>query len=174
VIIGGWREPSWRVAAADPCQIRQVRDWIRSAAAGYGCPAGLDDAALIVGELATNAVMHGPAGGRMLAGYCRWDEGARIVICDGGGPGTPQLREAGTWTEGGRGLHVVEELSARWGSFRLPRAQVVWCDLGQPLRAPDADAWAWLHLLLSARDLSAPPGAPETVTQPALARTAAR
>ena len=170
----GWRGPSWRVVDADPRQIRQVRDWIRSAVAGHGCPVDLDDAALIVGELVTNAVMHGPAGGRVLAGYCLWDEGARIVVCDGGGPGTPQLREAGTWTEGGRGLHVVEGLSASWGSFRLPRAQAVLCDLGQPLRAPAGDAWAWLRLVLSARDLSAPPGTLEAATQPLLTGAAAR
>ena len=47
--------------------------------------------------------------------------------------------------EGGRGLQVVDSVAVRWGSFRLPGAQAVWCDLGQPLRAPDADAWAWLR-----------------------------
>jgi len=102
--------------------------------------------------------MHGPAGGRVLAGYCLWSAGARIVICDGGGPTTPRMRQDGGLAEGGRGLQVIDGLAARWGSFRLSGAQVVWCDFGQPLRAPAGDAWAWLGAVLSACPLS--PAAP--------------
>jgi serine/threonine-protein kinase RsbW len=157
VITGGWRGPGWRVVDADPCEVRQIRGWIRSAIAGHGCPVDLDDAALVTGELLANALMHGPARGQVLAGYCLWRKGARIVVCDGGGPTTPELRQADAGAEGGRGLHVVEELSARWGSFRLPgEAQVVWCDFGQPLRAPASDAWAWLRRVLSVYPLSVP------------------
>ena len=50
----------------------------------------------------------------------------------------------------------MDSLAARWGSFRLAGALAVWCDFGQPLRAPVGDAWAWLHLVLSVCDLSAP------------------
>jgi hypothetical protein len=32
----------------------------------------------------------------------------------------------------------------------------VWCDFGRPLHAAASDAWAWLHLVLSMCDLSAP------------------
>ena len=156
MIIGGWRGPGWRVVDADPREAGPIRDWIRSAIAGHGCPVDVDDAALVTGELFVNALMHGPSGGQVLAGYCLWRGGARIVVCDGGGPTTPELREAGAGSEDGRGLHLVEELSARWGSFRLPGAQVVWCDFGQPLRAPTSDAWAWLRQVLSASPLSAP------------------
>jgi hypothetical protein len=83
---------------------------------GHGCPVDLDDAALVTGELFVNALMHGPSGGQVLTGYCLWRGGARIVVCDGGGPTTPELREADAGTEDGRGLHLVQELSARWGS----------------------------------------------------------
>ncbi len=44
---------------------------------------------MVVSELFGNAVMYGPAGGRVLVGYCLWREGARLVVCDGGGPGMP-------------------------------------------------------------------------------------
>jgi hypothetical protein len=91
--------------------------------------------------------------------------GARIVVCDGGGPTAPQVRPDAGLAEGGRGLQVIHALAAQWDSFRLPGARVVWCDLGQPLRAPAADAWAWLHRVLAAcpltddttRGLPAPP-----------------
>jgi anti-sigma regulatory factor (Ser/Thr protein kinase) len=166
VIIGGWRGPGWRVVDADPRGARQIRDWIRSAVAGHGCPVDLDAAALVADELFVNALMHGPSGGKVLVGYCLWGEGARIVVCDGGGSTTPQLREAGAGSEDGRGLYLVEELTARWGSFRLPGAAlVVWCDLGKPLRTPASDAWAWLRRVLSVCPLAVP-GRPAAAVMP--------
>jgi len=167
VIIGGWRGPGWRITDADPGQARQVRDWIRATVTGHDCPVEAADAALAVSELYANAVMHGPAGGRVLAGYCLWSAGARIVVCDAGGPGTPRVRQDGGLAEGGRGLAVVEAVAARWGSFRLPGAQAVWCDFGQPLRVPGGDAWAWLRSVLSACPLSADAPGPGHARLPA-------
>jgi len=167
VIIGGWRGPGWRITDADPGQARQVRDWIRAAVTGHDCPVEAADAALAVSELYANAVMHGPAGGRVLAGYCLWSAGARIVVCDAGGPGTPRVRQDGGLAEGGRGLAVVEAVAVRWGSFRLPGAQAVWCDFGQPLRVPGGDAWAWLRSVLSACPLSADAPGPGHARLPA-------
>ena len=156
MIIGGWRGPGWRVFDADPRLGRPIRAWISSAISGHGCPVDTADAALVVSELFGNAVRHGPAGGRVLVGYCLWREGARLVVCDAGGPGTPRLVQCGEFAEGGRGLHVVDSLAARWGSFRLADAQAVWCDFGQPLHAAASDAWAWLHLVLAVCDLADP------------------
>jgi anti-sigma regulatory factor (Ser/Thr protein kinase) len=156
VIIGGWRGPGWQVFNADPQLGSQIRDWITSVINGHDCAIDAADAALVVTELFSNAIRHGPVGGRVLVGYCLWQRGARLVVCDGGGPGTPQLVEGGELAEGGRGLHVVDSLAARGGSFRLAGAQAVWCDFGQPLHAAPGDAWAWLHLVLSVCDLSAP------------------
>jgi anti-sigma regulatory factor (Ser/Thr protein kinase) len=150
VIIGGWRGPGWRVVDAHPGHVRQVRDWISAAITRHDCPVDPADAALAVSELFTNAVIHGPREGRVLVGYCLWSQGARIVVCDGGGSGTPELRQVTSQAEGGRGLHVVDSVTARWGSFRLAGNLVTWCDFGQPLRAPASDAWAWLHCVLSA------------------------
>ena len=142
MIIGGWRGPGWQVFDADPRLGSQIRDWISSAISGHDCPVDAADAALVVTELFGNAVMHGPAGGRVLVGYCLWREGARLVVCDGGGPGTPRLVHGGELAEGGRGLRVVDSLAARWGSFRLAGAQAVWCDFGQPLHAAASDTTA--------------------------------
>src|ERR1039457_4948813 len=68
----GTGRPSPAPADADPGQARQVRDWIRSAVTRHHCPVDPADAALAVSELYANAVMHGPAGGRGLAGHCPW------------------------------------------------------------------------------------------------------
>jgi anti-sigma regulatory factor (Ser/Thr protein kinase) len=156
VIIGGWRGPGWQVFSTDPRLGSRIRDWIRSAINGHDCPVDAEDAALVAGELFANAVIHGPASGRVLVGYCLWREGARLVVCDGGGRSTPKLLDVGEQAEGGRGLHIVDSLAARWGSFRLAGVRAVWCDLGQPLQAASSDAWAWLNPVLSMRTLSAP------------------
>jgi anti-sigma regulatory factor (Ser/Thr protein kinase) len=156
MLIRGWRGPGWQVFDADPRLSRQIRDWISSAISGHDCPVDAADASLAVSELFGNAVRHGPADGRVLVGYCLWQQGARLVVCDGGERGTPRLVRGGELAEGGRGLQVVDAVAARWGSFRTQGALAVWCDFGQPLRAAAGDAWAWLHLVLSVCDLSAP------------------
>ena len=173
MIIGGWRGPGWRIVDADPGHARQIRDWIRSAITRHDCPVDAADAASAVAELYANAVMHGPAGGRILAGYCLWRDGARIVVCDGGGPGRPLLRDSAGLAEGGRGLRVVDALAARWGSFLMAGTRVVWCDFGQPLRAAPGDAWAWLRLVLPVCDLS-PPARPAAAAAPGALTGAAR
>ena len=173
MIIGGWRGPGWQVFDADPRLGRQIRDWISSAVSGHDCPVDAADAALVVTELFSNAVRHGPPGGHVLVGYCLWRDGARLVVCDAGGPGTPRLVRGCELAEGGRGLHVVDSLAARWGSFRLAGALAVWCDFGHPLHAAVGDAWAWLHLVLSVCDLSAP-GRPDAAAPGRLAAMGTR
>jgi hypothetical protein len=55
-----------------------------------------------------------------------------------------------------RGRLIVDAMAAQWGSFRLSDdgTRVVWCDLGQPLRVPAADVWAWLPPVLAGRPLA--------------------
>ena len=146
----GWRGPGWRTYHARPCHTKTIRDWIARAIASHGGPVDPTIAALAVSELFTNAILHGPPGAPVLIGYYFWGGGARLVICDGGGTTIPQLRDPADGEEGGRGLHVVEALSAQWDSFRADGGvQVVWCDLGEPLPAAHGDAWAWMVPLLS-------------------------
>ena len=113
----GWRGPGWRAYSAHPRHIRAIRDWIACAVASHGCPVEPSIAALAVSELFTNAILHGPPGGRALVCYCLWGGGVRIVVCDGGGTTIPQLRDPADGEEGGRGLHVVEACRR---SRRLP------------------------------------------------------
>jgi anti-sigma regulatory factor (Ser/Thr protein kinase) len=67
-------------------------------------------AALLVSELVTNSVLHGAGPIELCA---RWaGETLRVDVADRG-PGLPALRPAGDLD--GRGLHIVEALSTRWG-----------------------------------------------------------
>jgi anti-sigma regulatory factor (Ser/Thr protein kinase) len=72
-------------------------------------------AELIVTELVTNAVLHGPGGPVSLA-LETGGSGVRGQVADPG-PGirNPQRRRPGRLGEGGRGLFLVDALSDGWG-----------------------------------------------------------
>ena len=149
------RGAGWRVFGACPGNGRAVRGWATQAVSQRGCLTDPGNAALVVSELFTNALLYGPVGGQVLVAYCLWRDGARIIVCDAGGASVPRLRDLWELEEGGRGLQVVEMIAAAWGSFRTPDAQIVWCDLGKPLDCVVAgDMWACLHLVLAAVDLA--------------------
>lgn len=142
------RGPGWRVFDATPRCGKEVRGWIADVVAQHDDVADPADAALVVSELFANAVLHGP-GGQVLVAHYLWRDGARIVVCDGGGASTPQLRQPARSEEGGRGLQVVDVIAAAWGQFRIGAVQVVWCDLGKPLDSVLSDPWSWLLVAIA-------------------------
>jgi anti-sigma regulatory factor (Ser/Thr protein kinase) len=104
----------------------QLRSW--------GLP--LDPAALVVAELANNAVTHGRVPGRdfRLTLYVVADT-LRIEVTDTSGDRPPRPQHADADAESGRGLALVEALADRWGCAlgRCPR-KTVWAEirLSQP------------------------------------------
>ncbi len=120
-----------------PASAGVVRRELRSDLRSQGVPEPVvDAAALVLSELVGNAVRHGHAlpPGVLLA---RWEcigEALRLEVVDGGpGPGDappPATPDA----EGGRGLALVDQLSARWGSAPSPPGTAVWADLPAALR----------------------------------------
>ncbi len=71
---------------------------------------GWQRARLLVSELATNAVLHGA--GRIELSIVRTPSALRFSVCDQG-TGRPVPRTPGD--DGGFGLHLVADLSDRWG-----------------------------------------------------------
>jgi hypothetical protein len=53
-------------------------------------------------------------------------------------PALPRVLQVDKDAENGRGLHVVSQLSARWGARRSQGGKVVWCE--QPVPQEIADA----------------------------------
>ncbi|MFC8130082.1 ATP-binding protein [Streptomyces sp. NPDC057302] len=88
----------------------------------------LEDAVLVVSELATNAVCHGDVLEREF-------EVAITVLADGDcfievsdeSSGNPELRELGPWEESGRGLRLLDAVSEAWGVWQRGRhGKTVW------------------------------------------------
>jgi serine/threonine-protein kinase RsbW len=77
----------------------------------------VEEAVLLVSELATNAVLHTASGnsGVFEITVCQGPGHARIEVCDQGAEDAPTTQPTEPLTEAGRGLSLVELVAARWG-----------------------------------------------------------
>ena len=80
-------------------------------------PELLGDAKLLVSELVTNSVKYGGDGPVRLV--VRYEDSGRlrIEVVDRGGGFRPVARDRPKTEVGGWGLHLVEELTDRWGVY---------------------------------------------------------
>ncbi|MFF5638964.1 ATP-binding protein [Streptomyces sp. NPDC012825] len=91
-----------------------------------------ETAALLVAELAANAVTHGRVPGRDCELTLSYAPGQllRIDVSDTRGERRPAPAERGTLDEGGRGLLLVEALASRWAVLdRVPVGKTVRAEL---------------------------------------------
>jgi anti-sigma regulatory factor (Ser/Thr protein kinase) len=96
--------------------------------------AAIGDAALVVSELLSNAVLHAcPLPGQCLR--VTWIVGAgsvEITVTDGGGPTRPRAAGGSLSSPGGRGLGIVEYVSRHWGVRADGPGTTVWAVLPAP------------------------------------------
>ncbi|MFE9566280.1 ATP-binding protein [Streptomyces sp. NPDC006487] len=120
--------------AATPLGAGQARRLAVETLTGWGLPT--ESPALIVAELAANAVTHGRVPGRgFRIGVALGGGVLRIKVVDTRGDRVPGLRDAGGGAEGGRGLVLVDALADRWGvDLGLPPCKVVWAEVGVECR----------------------------------------
>jgi CheY-like chemotaxis protein len=92
----------------------------------------LDDALLVVSELAANAITH--AGSPCRVHLSLTPAALRIDVLDTGA-GSPEPQPASTTEEHGRGLHLVDALTTAWGLEMVPgQGKRVWAELPRPAR----------------------------------------
>ncbi|MFJ7911106.1 ATP-binding protein [Kitasatospora sp. NPDC096204] len=92
----------------------------------------VDDALLIVSELATNAVETGCQTRMVVAVRRPSDRIVRILVGDGSRT-MPVMIQAGSYATSGRGLALVHRLAqGRWGVSPRPFGKVVHADLSTP------------------------------------------
>ncbi|MCX4846785.1 ATP-binding protein [Streptomyces sp. NBC_00893] len=108
---------------------RLVREW------GYPGLAG--DAALLVSELATNALLHGAIRGRLFRVHLTLSAATlRMAVSDPRGERLPGLREAADDECYGRGLAIVARIADRWGTEPRTVGKTVFAELALR-RGPD-------------------------------------
>ncbi|MGW6205722.1 ATP-binding protein [Streptomyces sp. NPDC055089] len=100
----------------------------------WGVPYGSelsDDVAVIVAELAANAVVHGYVPGRdfELRMEAVGADGVRIEVSDARGERRPEMREEqAAGAEAGHGLRLVEALAVKWGVADRVVGKTVWAE----------------------------------------------
>jgi anti-sigma regulatory factor (Ser/Thr protein kinase) len=118
---------------ATPESVRDGREFTRATLRAWGMTGLTDVAELVVSELVTNAIRHGVPSARRITQErpirLRLLAQDPLVLCMVTDPGVsiPIQRDPGPAAENGRGLHVVESCSVRWGWHLLDEGgKVVW------------------------------------------------
>lgn len=97
----------------------------------------VDDAAVVVSELISNALRHArplPSGDIRVS--WAWEgELIRLAVSDGGAMTEPRRASATLSSLGGRGLGIVEALAEGWGFHHEDEGTTVWATLRSPSTA---------------------------------------
>lgn len=123
-------------ATFDPVaeSVRRARRFVTDALEEWGSDA-VDDAALLVSELATNAVIH--AGTAYTVTVAMIIDVIRVGVADES-PAKARRSHYGEMAATGRGLGMVADVSSRWGIDISDSGKIVWFELAA--RKGDADA----------------------------------
>ena len=101
-----------------PESVPVARRHVRVALGSHGLGQYVEDAAIITSELAANAVQHACGNGTQTIGVTLTHAGspaAVTVTVSDSSPQGPTRRDTRPGSEQGRGLQIVEALSAHWG-----------------------------------------------------------
>jgi hypothetical protein len=113
----------FEMSAAAP---RASREFVAEALEEFACEHFNAYAALVVTELATNAVLH--ARSDFTVSIAASGGGVRIEVRDRS-PRPPTARARAVDATSGRGLMIVGALASAWGTFRSGSGKVVWAQI---------------------------------------------
>jgi anti-sigma regulatory factor (Ser/Thr protein kinase) len=108
--------------------VRAARIFVADHLAAYGEPELVQEtAALLVGEVAANAVLH--AGSPFTVEIATAGDRVRIEVCDQD-PTVPTCQPPQPGQVSGWGMHLVDKMATRWGAERIPGdGKCVWFEL---------------------------------------------
>ncbi|GAA1241991.1 hypothetical protein GCM10009665_35920 [Kitasatospora nipponensis] len=116
----------------DRALVGHARRFARRVLADWDLSALVDQTELLTSELITNAMVH--AGAPTQLRLFR-NQALTVEVADVDSH-APRMRRALEDDEGGRGMHLVNELAHRWGSRSTRTGKVVWFELELPLGSP--------------------------------------
>lgn len=112
---------------ATPEAAGRARGMVRDLLTKSGVTAVLDDALLVVSELATNAVRYGSS---PISLHLALDDEHLLIAVQDGHPSDLPYPKVLTQTEpDGRGMHLVSAMASRWGWDRTVHSKVVWAEI---------------------------------------------
>ncbi|MEV6046883.1 PAS domain S-box protein [Streptomyces xanthochromogenes] len=117
---------------AQPISVGEGRRFLRRTLQDWDCEDLIDTACLLASELLSNSVRH--ACDPLRLRLRRAEDELNIEVCDGS-PVLPQARTAELDEESGRGLALLDQLAASWGTLPTQEGKAVWFAL--PLPDPD-------------------------------------
>lgn len=112
----------------DPASIRRARRFVADCVGDWGFAECADDVMTVSHELVVNALRHA-RGPIMLAVGRRSDRLVVQVEDESPYPPEPTRAAEGTLDDTGRGLLLVEQLSADWGTTAVGTGKRVWAEL---------------------------------------------
>jgi anti-sigma regulatory factor (Ser/Thr protein kinase) len=117
----------------EPQSVPAARRFATSVLSGSS-PETLEAVELMVSELATNCIRHTNSGFDLT--IIRSGDDIRVEASDHAG-GTPTMRSPEPTDPSGRGLKIIDMLSARWGvRTDGSRGKTVWFTIADPAREP--------------------------------------
>ena len=123
-----------RAVGTEPESPRAARQFTRDTLQRWELYPAFPDTAMVVSELVTNALFHGVRGAGGPVELTLWHRASHLVCAvTDPSPDPPVLRSPDPGAEAGRGLQVVQALTASWGWAMLGfRRKVVWAALRMP------------------------------------------
>lgn len=121
---------AFRTFPGSPTQVSTARRYVTQLLADPVYRHVVDDAVLLVSELASNAILH-TRSGDVLGGFTVElgfsADVLRVAVHDQGSREVPRVLNGSD--EGGRGLGLVQILAAGWGITGGPAGRTVWFEL---------------------------------------------
>ena len=110
----------------DPRSLESARRLVADTVTTWGLTELLDEAVLVVNELATNAILH--ATSPFTVSISRDGSGLHMVVGDKSSA-LPRRRRPDVARRGGRGLNMVDAITFRWGSDLVDGGKLVWAEI---------------------------------------------
>jgi anti-sigma regulatory factor (Ser/Thr protein kinase) len=138
-----WRDAKFAIPAARQ-SVRLARRMTQAVLESWACQVDWESTVLLVSEVVTNALLHGNVrwspGDRITVEFAESSAGLHVEVHDPdqGEREDFSVRRAGENRESGRGLELVEALSAGWGCKITPIGKSVYFDMAfaEPEKTP--------------------------------------